>query len=87
MPPPMSMFRAEFKDDILSASRKRHNLLVLTQNEIFLYDFVKRSVVCQCDIGVLKGVRTFDVRLLQTDTIDFIANKYRYTLSDGLLKC
>jgi len=70
---------------VLAASRKSHNLLVLTLNQIFLYDFVKRSVVEKCERGELKGVKATSVRLLSNDSIDFFANGNRYTLQEGQL--
>ena len=48
IPPPMSMFKAEFKGDVIGTAKKGYNLLVVTQNEIELYDCCKRAVVDRC---------------------------------------
>lgn len=55
MPPPMSMIKADFGADIVHISKKKHSLLVITQTQALLYDFIKQSVVDRCDLGDLRG--------------------------------
>ena len=69
IPPPMSMFQANFESDVLAISRKQHNLLVLTQSKGFLYDLVKQSIVDQCTTDVLANKRMSSVRLLTNDEL------------------
>jgi hypothetical protein len=69
MPPPMSMFRHDFGADVVGVAKRRHNLVVVTQKEVSLYDFGKQEVVQKCGIGALKGKRVPALRLLENDNI------------------
>ena len=64
IPPPMSMFKADFETDVVAVAKKTYNLLVFTQKMVILYDCCKKSVVDRCSTKILKGERVADVQLL-----------------------
>jgi hypothetical protein len=69
MPPPMSMVKAFFWADVTATSKKRHNLLAITKEKVFLYDLVKQSIVDSCDLGEHKSKLFPSLKLLKNDEI------------------
>ena len=83
----MSMLQHHFGQDIVAASKLRHNLLVATKEEVFLFDFIKQAVVDQCSLGLLKDKKLPEFTLLENDVIIFSSNSHKYASSEGQLQC
>ncbi len=54
MPPPMSMIKADFGSKVRAVAKKRDHLLVVTEEQVQLYNVSKQTVVDSCDLGAFK---------------------------------
>lgn len=69
MPPPMSMVKHDFQNNIVAVSKNRESLLVVTEQQIYLFDMNQNKVTASAALGDLKNQHIYGVKLLNTNPI------------------